>query len=97
MKLLEEKILSCGTVLPGKILKVDSFLNHQLDVSLLDELGKDLDITVTFMSPRDRFYDSDTSEKEHNGLQLEVVIRDLAENYQKLYDGSGNRGEPHEG
>ena len=41
MKLLEEKILSCGTVLPGKILKVDSFLNHQLDVSLLDELGKE--------------------------------------------------------
>ena len=41
MKLLEEKILSCGTVLPGNILKVDSFLNHQLDVSLLDELGKE--------------------------------------------------------
>ncbi len=41
MKLLEEKILSCGTVLPGNILKVDSFLNHQLDVSLLSELGKE--------------------------------------------------------
>ncbi len=41
MKLLEEKILSCGTVLPGNILKVDSFLNHQLDVALLDELGKE--------------------------------------------------------
>ena len=41
MKLLEDKILSCGTVLPGHILKVDSFLNHQLDVSLLSELGKE--------------------------------------------------------
>ncbi len=41
MKLLEEKILNCGTVLPGNILKVDSFLNHQLDVTLLSELGKE--------------------------------------------------------
>lgn len=41
MKLLEDKILSCGTVLPGNILKVDSFLNHQLDVSLLSEIGKE--------------------------------------------------------
>ena len=41
MKMLEEKILNCGTVLPGNILKVDSFLNHQLDVSLLSELGKE--------------------------------------------------------
>ncbi len=39
--MLEEKILNCGTVLPGNILKVDSFLNHQLDVSLLSELGKE--------------------------------------------------------
>lgn len=41
MKLLEEKILTNGTVLPGNILKVDSFLNHQIDVSLLSELGKE--------------------------------------------------------
>lgn len=41
MKLLEDKILSSGTVLPGNILKVDSFLNHQLDVKLLNELGKE--------------------------------------------------------
>lgn len=41
MKLLEEKILTCGTVLPGNILKVDSFLNHQIDVALLSELGKE--------------------------------------------------------
>ena len=41
MKLLEDKILSCATVLPGNILKVDNFLNHQLDVNLLSELGKE--------------------------------------------------------
>ena len=41
MKLLEDKILSCGTVLPGEILKVDNFLNHQLDVELISALGEE--------------------------------------------------------
>ncbi|MDO4831591.1 MAG: xanthine phosphoribosyltransferase, partial [Clostridia bacterium] len=41
MKMLEDKILQCGTVLPGNVLKVDSFLNHQLDVKLINELGKE--------------------------------------------------------
>ncbi len=41
MKLLEEKILKDGTVKPGGIVKVDNFLNHQLDVELLDECGKE--------------------------------------------------------
>ena len=40
MKLLEDKILACGKVLPGEVLKVDSFLNHQMDVGLITELGK---------------------------------------------------------
>ena len=40
MKLLEDKILTCGRVLPGEILKVDSFLNHQIDVDLVSALGK---------------------------------------------------------
>jgi xanthine phosphoribosyltransferase len=39
MKILEEKILEEGRVYPGNILKVDSFLNHQIDVGLLDVLG----------------------------------------------------------
>ena len=42
MKALEEKILKEGTVLPGNILRVGSFLNHQLDVKLLSEMGKEL-------------------------------------------------------
>ncbi len=41
MKLLKDKIRTYGRVLPGEILKVDSFLNHQIDVELLGELGKE--------------------------------------------------------
>ena len=40
MKSLEEKILKEGQVRPGHILKVDNFLNHQIDVTLLAEAGK---------------------------------------------------------
>lgn len=42
MKLLEERIIKDGQVFPGNILKVDSFLNHQIDVSLLCEMGKEI-------------------------------------------------------
>ncbi|MFI3229427.1 MAG: xanthine phosphoribosyltransferase [Bacillota bacterium] len=42
MKLLEQKILSCGKVYPGNILKVDSFINHQIDIGLLAELSKEV-------------------------------------------------------
>ena len=38
MNFLEKRILEDGRVLPGNVLKVDSFLNHQLDVSLMDEI-----------------------------------------------------------
>lgn len=42
MKLLEEKILKEGTIVGDDILKVDGFLNHQVDAALMEELGKDL-------------------------------------------------------
>lgn len=42
MKLLENRILKDGKVFPGNILKVDSFLNHQIDVELLNEMGKEI-------------------------------------------------------
>lgn len=42
MKALEEKILREGTVLEGHILKVGSFLNQQLDVDFLMEMGKEI-------------------------------------------------------
>ena len=41
MKLLEERILKDGVVLPGDILKIDSFLNHQIDSELIEEVGKE--------------------------------------------------------
>ena len=41
MKLLQEKIRRDGVVKPGNILKVDSFLNHQLDVLFLDKMGEE--------------------------------------------------------
>ena len=41
MKELEERIVQQGTVKPGNVLKVDSFFNHQMDVSLFSEIGKE--------------------------------------------------------
>ncbi len=40
MKLLEERIKKDGRIYPGNILKVDSFLNHQIDVTLMDKIGE---------------------------------------------------------
>ena len=40
MKLLEDKIKSEGRVIAGSVLKVDTFLNHQIDVKLVSECGK---------------------------------------------------------
>ena len=42
MELLEQRILRDGKVKPGGILKVDSFLNHQLDPMLMHEMAKEL-------------------------------------------------------
>ena len=42
MKLLEDMILERGRVLPGHVLKVDSFLNHQIDVKLLRAMADEL-------------------------------------------------------
>ena len=42
MKALEDKILAEGKVFPGNILKVSSFLNHQLDVDFLMLMGKEI-------------------------------------------------------
>jgi len=41
VQLLEERIRRDGTVKPGNVLKVDSFLNHQMDVELFNEMGKE--------------------------------------------------------
>ena len=42
MKILEDKIRAEGKILPGPVLKVSSFLNHQMDPDLIMELGREL-------------------------------------------------------
>ena len=41
MKLLEERIRTHGKIREGGVLKVDSFLNHQMDIDLINEIGKE--------------------------------------------------------
>ena len=41
MNFLEERILKDGVVKEGNVLKVDSFLNHQMDIDLFNEMGKE--------------------------------------------------------
>ena len=41
MQLLKDRILTDGVVKEGNILKVDSFLNHQMDIDLINEVGKE--------------------------------------------------------
>lgn len=41
MKLLEERIRKDGIVKPGNVLKVDSFLNHQMDIKLFNQMGEE--------------------------------------------------------
>ena len=41
MNFLEERIAKDGIVKPGSVLKVDSFLNHQMDISLVDQIGRE--------------------------------------------------------
>ncbi len=52
MNCVEQKILELGVVKEGNVLKVDSFLNHQMDITLFNEMGKEwkrrfADTTVT--------------------------------------------------
>ena len=41
MNFLEERILKDGIVKPNNVLKVDSFLNHQMDIPLMEEIGRE--------------------------------------------------------
>ena len=50
MELLKERIRRDGIVKPGNVLKVDSFLNHQMDIDLINEIGKEFHAA----SPRTR-------------------------------------------
>ena len=52
MELLKEKIVKDGVIKGNNIVKVDSFLNHQIDVNLLNEIGKEF---------RNRFADEEVT------------------------------------
>jgi xanthine phosphoribosyltransferase len=41
MNFLQQRIIKDGIVKPGNVLKVDSFLNHNMDISLLDQIGEE--------------------------------------------------------
>lgn len=41
MQLLKERIMKDGNIKSGNVLKVDSFLNHQMDITLINEIGKE--------------------------------------------------------
>ena len=41
MNFLEKRILKDGVIKPGNVLKVDSFLNHQMDIELIEEIAKE--------------------------------------------------------
>ena len=41
MKLLEDRIIKDGIIKAGNVLKVDNFLNHQMDINLFNEMGKE--------------------------------------------------------
>jgi xanthine phosphoribosyltransferase len=43
MDILKKKILDYGKVIDNRIIKVDSFLNHQLDIDLFNEIGKEFE------------------------------------------------------
>lgn len=67
MQLLKERILKDGRVLDGNILKVDCFLNHQIDIELLNEIGKEF---------RKRFPDKNISKiltVEASGIAIAVI------------------------
>ena len=60
MEILKQRILKDGKVKEGNVLKVDSFLNHQMDIRLLDEIGREF---------RRRF-----AGEEINKIFFEVII-----------------------
>ena len=76
MKLLKEKIMSEGLVLNDAILKVDSFLNHQIDPELMMEIGKEFhrrdglpQQLVELCTPQSKSRSSRTAKADGQGRQ----------------------------
>lgn len=68
MNCLEERILKDGVVKEGNVLKVDSFLNHQMDISLFKEMAKEF---------KERFKDKDINKIltiEASGIGIAAIV-----------------------
>lgn len=68
MNFLEERIIKEGIVKPGNVLKVDCFLNHQVDVSLMEQIGQEF---------RRRFADCPVTKVltiEASGISMAVFV-----------------------
>ncbi|MCR5264877.1 MAG: xanthine phosphoribosyltransferase [Clostridiales bacterium] len=78
MKLLEERILSEGAVRPGGIIKVDCFLNHRVDVGLLNAIGAEFG----------RLFANDGVNKILTVEASGIGIACIAAQYFRLPDGS---------
>ena len=69
MNFLEERIVKDGIVKEGNVLKVDSFLNHQMDINLFEEMGAEF---------KHRFADANiTKLLNHLVLVLHVLLQDI--------------------
>lgn len=68
MNFLEERIIKDGVVKEGNVLKVDSFLNHQMDIELFDKIGEEF---------KKRFKDKDINKImtiEASGIGIAAVV-----------------------
>jgi xanthine phosphoribosyltransferase len=74
MKALKDKILAEGTIIGSQILKVDSFLNHQIDIKLFNEIGKEF---------KERFANQDITKiltVEASGIGIACIVAQYFDN-----------------
>ncbi|OFI06254.1 xanthine phosphoribosyltransferase [Clostridium acetireducens DSM 10703] len=79
MKLLKDRILKDGKVINDSILKVDNFINHQLDISLFNEIGKEL---------KKRFNDKTINKiltVETSGIAIASIVSQYFDNVPVLF------------
>ena len=68
MQLLKDRIRKDGKIKSGDVLKVDSFLNHQMDIKLFEEIGKEF---------KRRFSDADINKIltiEASGIGIACIV-----------------------
>lgn len=71
MNFLEKKILSDGIINPGNVLKIDNFLNHQIDIDIMRQIAQEI---------KRRFKGSDINKIltiEASGIAIATMVADL--------------------